>query len=53
MSYFYYDARIPSDKYTPKEHSNDELDALRVPIDKRDRCKNLYAEYKTCILVVH
>ena len=51
MALFYYDARIPTDVYKPREHNQDELDALRIPMDKRDRCKDIYADFKTCILV--
>ena len=46
MSYFYYDARIPDDKYEPRKHSNDELDALQVPAHRRDKCKDYFATFK-------
>jgi hypothetical protein len=65
MSFFYYDVRgkliwvrlivliyiVPTDKYEPKEHRQEELDALKVPLDKRDSCKNYYAEFRKCIMV--
>ena len=53
MSFFFYGPRIPDDHFTPKTHSQDELDSLRVPPDKRDRCKDYFAEFKTCVTVVH
>ena len=53
MAYFYYDARIPDDKFTPKEHTQDELDAMLIPMDRRDGCKDFYAEFKKCIAVQH
>ena len=40
----------PDDVYTPKEHTAEELDALHIPLDRRDEtCKNYYAEFKKCI----
>jgi hypothetical protein len=51
MSFFYYDARVPSDEYKPREHTQDELDAMLIPMDRRDACKNNYAEFKKCIMV--
>ena len=53
MAFFYYDARVPDDVHTPKEHTQDELDALAIPMDRRDGCKDHYAEFKKCILVQH
>ena len=53
MAYFYYDACIPDDKFTPKEHTQDELDAMLIPMDRRDGCKDFYAEFKKCIAVQH
>ena len=45
----------PSDSqtYKPKEHVAEELDALKIPQDRRDACKNHYAEFKKCIMVTH
>jgi hypothetical protein len=53
MALYYYGVRTPDDVFEPRKHSQDELDAMRIPMDKRDRCKDLYAEFKTCILVQH
>lgn len=53
MAFFSYDARIPSDVYEPNEHNQDQLDALGIPMDRRDGCKNYYADFKKCILVQH
>ena len=53
MSFFFYDARKPDDKFTPREHTQDELDAMLIPMDRRDACKDYYAEFKKCILVQH
>lgn len=53
MSFFYYDARKPDDKYVPREHTVDELDAMLIPQDRRDGCKDHYAEFKKCIMVQH
>ena len=40
----------PDDKFVPKEHTQEELDALHIPLDRRDAtCKNYYAEFKKCI----
>ena len=41
---------VPSDVFKPKEHSPEELDAMLVPNDKRDSCKDYYVEFKKCIL---
>ena len=43
----------PDDKYTPKVHCREELDALKIPVDRRDTCKDYYAEFKKCIHVQH
>jgi hypothetical protein len=51
MAFFYYDARVPTDSYAPKEHTIDELDAMLIPMDRRDGCKNFYADFKKCIMV--
>ena len=51
MAYFYYDARIPDDVFKPREHTQDELDAMLIPMDRRDGCKDYYAEFKKCITV--
>ena len=53
MAFFYYHAAVPDDKFEPKEHTQDELDAMMIPMDRRDGCKNYYAEFKKCILVQH
>ena len=53
MSFFYYDARIPDDKFEPRKHTQDELDALLIPMHKRDKCKDFYATFKKCIAVQH
>ena len=53
MAFFYYHAAIPADVFHPKEHSQEELDAMLIPMDKRDGCANYYAEFKKCILVQH
>ena len=64
MAFFYYDVRgkwnsknlhltVPTDKYAPKEHMIEELDALKIPQDRRDGCKDYYAEFKKCIMVQH
>ena len=44
---------VPSDVYEPKKHVKEELDALKIPQDKRDSCKDYYAEFKKCIAVQH
>jgi hypothetical protein len=31
MSFFYYDVRIPDDKFKPRETTAEELDAMLVP----------------------
>ena len=51
MAFFNYDVRIPDDEFKPKEHTIDELDAMLVPMDKRDSCKDYFVEFKKCILV--
>lgn len=53
MSFFYYDARVPTDTYKPRHHTQEELDALLIPIDRRDGCADNYAEFKKCITVQH
>ena len=51
MAYYTYEIRKPDDVYTPKEHTEDELDAMQIPMDRRDGCKNFYGEFKKCIAV--
>lgn len=51
MAYFYFDARIPDDVFEPRKHTQDELDAMLIPMDRRDGCKDFYAEFKKCIMV--
>ena len=53
MALFYYDARKPDDKFEPKMHTQEELDALQIPMDRRDGCKDFYATFKKCIMVQH
>ncbi len=53
MAYFYYHGAIPDDVFKPKEHSQEELDALLIPMDRRDGCGDFYAEFKKCIAVQH
>ena len=53
MSFFYYDVREPDDHFTPKKHRREELDALKIPLDRRDTCSDYYAEFKKCIAVQH
>ena len=53
MAYFSYDVRVPDDTFTPKVHTQDELDAMQIPADRRDDCKDFYATFKKCIMVVH
>jgi hypothetical protein len=53
MAFFYYDVRVPDDVFTPREFCDDELDALLVAPDRRDSCKNYFAEFKMCIAVQH
>jgi len=53
MSFFFYDARVPDDKFVPREHTQEELDAMLIPMDRRDGCKNNYAEFKKCIMTSH
>ena len=40
---------VPTDEFVPKEHLREELDSLLIPIDRRDGCKDYYAEFKKCI----
>ena len=64
MSFFYFDVRgkffiqnfitlflVPDDEFVPKKHLQEELDALKIPLDRRDACKDNYAEFKKCIMV--
>ena len=55
MAFFTYDTRMPDDefKHPAREYSADEVDAMLVPMDKRDRCVNQYIEFKRCILTTH
>lgn len=53
MSFFFYDARVPDDKFVPRVHTQDELDAMLIPMDRRDGCKDNYAEFKKCIMTQH
>ena len=53
MAFYYFHAGIPDDVFKPKEHSREELDALLIPMDRRDGCADFYAEFKKCILVQH
>ena len=53
MAFFYYQPHIPDDVFKPREHSKEELDAMLIPIDRRDGCMDYYAEFKKCILVQH
>ena len=64
MAYFYYHASskflismqqsiVPDDVFNPKEHTREELDAMLIPMDRRDGCANNYAEFKKCIMVQH
>ena len=53
MSFWYYDIRVPTDKFEPRQHTQDELDAMQVPMDRRDGCKDFYATFKKCIMVQH
>ena len=53
MSFFFYDARVPDDKFVPRQHTQEELDAMLIPMDRRDSCGNHYAEFKKCIMVQH
>ena len=43
----------PDDEFVPKTHIREELDALKIPPDRRDSCKDYYAEFKKCIHVQH
>lgn len=53
MSFFYYDVRKPDDVFKPRVTTVDELDAMLVPQDRRDGCKDYYVEFKKCIMVQH
>ena len=53
MALWYYDIRVPNDKFEPREHTQDELDAMQIPVDRRDSCKDFYATFKKCIMVQH
>ena len=55
MSFFTYDVRVPDDtlKLPEREYTPDEIDAMLVPLDKRDRCVNNYVEFKKCIMTTH
>ncbi len=44
---------MPSDTYTPKKHAPEEMDALKIPPEKRDGCVDLYCDFKKCIGVQH
>ena len=44
---------VPDDTFEPKKHLVQELDALKIPLDRRDACKDNYAEFKKCIMVQH
>ena len=49
MAFYYYQAQIPDDVFKPKEHTQEELDSLLIPMDRRDGCADHYAEFKKCI----
>ncbi len=51
MSFFYYDVRVPDDVYKPHVHCREELDALKIPMDRRDTCRDFYADFKKCIAI--
>jgi hypothetical protein len=51
MSFFYYDPRVPTDKFEPRKNTQEELDAMMIPLDRRDGCKDYYVEFKKCIMV--
>ena len=51
MAFFYYQGAIPDDVFNPRNHSREELDAMLIPMDRRDGCADFYAEFKKCILV--
>lgn len=53
MAFFYFDARVPTDTYTPREHVQEEYDAMLIPQDRRDGCKDFYMDFKQCIMVQH
>jgi IMP cyclohydrolase len=53
MAYFTYDARVPTDEFVPRKNTQEELDAMLIPMDKRDSCADNYVEFKKCIMVVH
>eukprot|EP00831_Metopus_contortus_P008957 TRINITY_DN13456_c0_g1_i5.p3 TRINITY_DN13456_c0_g1~~TRINITY_DN13456_c0_g1_i5.p3 ORF type:complete len:111 (-),score=3.24 TRINITY_DN13456_c0_g1_i5:186-518(-) len=41
----------PTIPFTPRKHLSEELDALGIPEDYRDRCVDYYAEYAKCVHV--
>ena len=44
----------PADKFEPRQHCAEELDALKIPQDRRDvTCRDYYAEFKKCVMVQH
>ena len=51
MALWYYDTRKPDDIYEPRTHTKDELDAMQIPMDRRDGCKDFYVTFKKCIMV--
>ena len=53
MAFYTYEVRKPDDVFEPREYMQEELDALAIPMDRRDGCKNYYAEFKKCIAVQH
>ena len=50
LIYVWYQS-VPDDEFVPKKHLQEELDALKIPMDRRDACKDNYAEFKKCIMV--
>ena len=46
-----FDLIAPTDEYVPHQHQQEELDALKVPLDRRDRCGDFYGDFKKCIMV--
>ena len=53
MAYFHYLPRKPDDEFTPGEFTQDQMDAMQIPMDRRDKCGNYYVEFKKCIMVTH
>ena len=53
FKFIFFDILEPDDHYTPKVHLREELDALKIPMDRRDTCKDYYADFKKCIMVQH